>query len=98
MVSRLQAAWRRVPPEAVFSGRTAAWLHGLDVDPGERIEITVPKALGVTTRSGMVVRRSLLRSDEVVMRRGFPATSMLRTLLDVSCRLSLTEAVVVADM
>ena len=32
------------------------------------------------------------------MRRGFQATSAVRTLLDVSCRQALTEAVVVADM
>lgn len=89
---------RRLPPAAVFSGRTAAWLHGLEVDPGERIEVTIPKSLGVTTRSGMIVRRSALAATEVVRRRGFPVTSALRTLLDVSCRSSLTEGVVVADM
>jgi very-short-patch-repair endonuclease len=98
MVLRLRAAWCRLPPAAVFSGRTAAWLHGLDVDTGERIEVTIPKSLGVTTRSGMIVRRSSLDAEEVVQRRGFPVTSALRTLLDVSCRLSLTEAVVIADM
>ena len=97
MILRLQAAKRRLPPAAVFSGRTAAWLHGLDVGPSERIEVTVPKSLGVTTRSGMVVRRSVLVGAEIVIRRGFRVTSALRTLLDVSCRLSLTEAVVIAD-
>jgi hypothetical protein len=98
MVLRLQAALRRLPSAAVFSGRTAAWLHGLDVDLGERIEVTVPKSLGVTTRSGMIVRRSAIAATEVVRRRGFPVTGPLRTVLDVSCRLSLTEAVVIADM
>jgi len=95
---QLEAAWRRLPPTAVFSGLTAAWLHGLDVDPSDPIEITVPKELGVTTRSGMVVRRSALSNGEIVKRRGFHTTSILRTVLDVSCRLALTEAVVVADM
>lgn len=94
----LQAAWRRLPAQAVFSGLTAAWLHGLDVDPIDPIEFTVPKSLGVTTRSGMVVRRSSIGLDEVVGRRGFRVTTPVRTLLDVSCRQPLTEAVVVADM
>ena len=93
----LEAARLRLPPDAVFSGLTAAWLHGLDVDPCP-IEFTVPKALGVTTRSGMLVRRSALRDDELVIRHGFDTTSPARTLLDLSCRLVLTEAVVVADM
>jgi very-short-patch-repair endonuclease len=96
--ARLEKAWSRLPSDAVFSGRTAAWLHGLDVDLGERIEVTVPKALGITTRSGMIVRRCALDRREVVKRRGLPVTSGLRTLLDVSCRLYLTEAVVIADM
>jgi very-short-patch-repair endonuclease len=98
MISRLQAALRRLPPVAVFSGRTAAWLHGLDVDPGELLEVTVPKHIGITTRSGMVVRRSALVANEVVSRRGLPVTSALRTLLDVSCHAALVEGVVVADL
>src|SRR5438105_5361400 len=36
---RLAAAARRLPSGAVFSGRTAAWLHGLDVAPCDPIEV-----------------------------------------------------------
>jgi len=96
-MSRLEAAWFRLPPKAVYSGLTAAWLHGLDVDPCDPIEVTVPKELGVTTRSGMLVRRCALDADEVVALRGFHTTSTLRLLLDISSRLALTEAVVVID-
>src|SRR5882762_8700247 len=32
---RLQAARLRLPPSAVFTGLTAAWLHGLDVRADE---------------------------------------------------------------
>lgn len=46
----------------------------------------------------MAVRRSALAKDEVSKCRGLPATTILRTLLDVSGCLGLTEAVVVADM
>ena len=38
----LAAAIRRLPRAAVFSGRTAAWLHGLDLPPFEPIEVTLP--------------------------------------------------------
>jgi hypothetical protein len=96
-MSRLEAAWFRLPAEAVYCGLTAAWLHGLDVDPCAPIEFIVPKELGVTTRSGMAVRRCALGEDEVVALQGFRATSTLRLLLDVSSRLALTEAVVVVD-
>ena len=30
------------PPGAVFSGKTAAWLHGLEIEPCNPIEMTVP--------------------------------------------------------
>ena len=36
--------------------------------------------------------------DEVVRTRGLPATSMVRTIRDLCMRLSLTEAVAIADM
>ena len=30
------------PPGAVFSGKTAAWLHGLEIEPCDPIEMIVP--------------------------------------------------------
>lgn len=81
---KLEAVRLRKPAWAAFSGRTAAWLHGLDVAPSEPIE--------------MILRRAEVDECEVVMRRGFRTTSLLRTLFDLSRQLSLVEAVVVADM
>src|SRR5882672_7510325 len=76
---KLAAARLRLPASGVFSGRTAAWLHGLDVAPCDPIETT-------------------LDGDGVVVRRGFRTTSLVRALFDLSRRLSLVEAVVIADM
>ena len=95
---KLEAASRRLPPGAAFSGFTAAWLHGLEVEPCDPIELTVPSPAGISTRAGLVVRRRALGKDEVVRRRGLPATCMLRTIRDLCVRLSLTEAVAIADM
>ena len=40
------SAWRRVlPPEAVFAGATAAYLHGFDLEPTPPVEIQVPATL-----------------------------------------------------
>jgi hypothetical protein len=63
-----------------FSGKTAAWLHGLDV-PCDPIETIRPE----------------VDDCDVVVRRGFRTTSLPRTIFDLSSRLSLVEAVVVAD-
>jgi hypothetical protein len=94
----LAATRLRLPPGSAFSGRTAAWLHGLDVEPCRPIEATVPAKSGVSARSGVALRRASLGRGDVVVLRGLPATSLLRTLADISLRQSLVEAVVVADM
>ena len=38
----LAAVAGRLPDGAAFSGRTAAWLHGLDLAPCDPIEVTIP--------------------------------------------------------
>ncbi|HEY3194180.1 MAG TPA: DUF559 domain-containing protein [Candidatus Dormibacteraeota bacterium] len=95
---KLEAASRRLPAEGAFSGFSAAWLHGLDVDPCDPVEVIIPKGFGVSARSGMVVRRSALTKREVLRVQGLRATSVLRTLLDICARVTLTEGVVIADM
>jgi len=94
---RLAAARRRLPPGAVFSGPAAAWLHGLDVQPCAPIEATVEPGCGVSARGGIRLRRSILAADEIVVRRALPATSIVRTLFDLSKSWSLIEAVVIVD-
>lgn len=94
----LSAAQCRLPTTAVFAGRTAAWLHGLDLPPCDPVEVAVPPGCGVSARAGLSVRRAALADDEVVPRHGFPAMSILRTIADLSQRLPLVEAVVAVDM
>jgi very-short-patch-repair endonuclease len=81
----------------VFSGLTAAWLHGIDVDPCNPIEATVPDDAGVSARAGVSLRRSELEKTEIVHVRGMPATSIVRTVAEICVSLSLSEAVVIAD-
>jgi len=78
-ILKLEAARLRLPVSAAFSGKTAAWLHGLDVAPCDPIE-------------------TILDGGEIVVRRGFRTTSLMRALFDLSRRLSVVEAVVIADM
>jgi very-short-patch-repair endonuclease len=96
-LATLVAVSKRFPASAAFSGMTAAWLHRVDVSPCDPIEVTVPRHLGVSRPRGIRVRRALLSDAEVVRLRGFRATSILRTIADISAAVSLTEAVVVAD-
>jgi very-short-patch-repair endonuclease len=94
----LSAVGRRLPAGAAFSGRTAAWLHGLDVAPCDPIEVTIPETVGSGHRAGASVHRAHLGANEVVLRRALPTTSVLRTVVDLGGRDPLTEGVVAADL
>lgn len=93
----LQVAQQRMPPIAAFATIAAAWLHGLDVDLKGEPQMIVPDGHGVSTRAGIAVLRRRLEPDDIVNIRGYRATSVCRTLLDLSWQLSLTEAVVLVD-
>jgi very-short-patch-repair endonuclease len=95
---RLTAVAKRLPAGAAFSGNTAAWLHGLDLEPCDPIEVTLPEPTGSSRRSGALVRRSQLARHEIVRRRGLPTTSALRTVVDLGGQDPLTEGVVAADL
>ena len=92
------SAWQRhLPSGAVFAGKTAAWLFGLDLDPLNPIELIVPPHSGVRSRPGLDVRRCDLPRRDVVKVRGLASTAVPRTLLDLSLRLSPVEALVAID-
>lgn len=97
-VSLLAAVARGLPDQAAFSGRTAAWMLGLDVEPLSPLDVTVPPGCGVSHAAGASVRRAQLDDADVVVRYGLRTTSIGRTLCDLAWRLQLTEAVAVADM
>jgi hypothetical protein len=94
----LTAVARRLPKGAAFSGLTAAWLHGLDVEPCDPIEVTIPKSIRSGHRVGASIRRAALAGEEIVLRRRQPTTSAIRSVVDLGSRDLLTEGVVAADM
>ena len=94
----LRAVALRLPPGAAFSGRTAAWLHGLNLEPCDPVEVTIPETLGSGRCAGASVHRAALSADEIVARRGLPTTSALRTVADLGGRDPFIEGVVAADV
>jgi very-short-patch-repair endonuclease len=92
-------AWKRLlPTGTTFAGATAAWLFGLDLDPLNPAEVSVPPDSGVRSRSGLSARRCELTPDEVAKVRGLPATTLHRTLLDLCSWRPKVEALVAVDM
>ena len=95
----LLSAWRsRLPREAVFSGATAAWMLGLDLDPIHPVEVVVPPLSGIRSRPGLDVRRCDIGKREAVTIRKLRATSLLVTLCDLCLRYPAAEALVALDM
>src|SRR5947209_17879458 len=80
---RVEAAAARLPAGAAFAGRTAAWLHGLEERPGDRIEVVAPPSCRVSSRSKLWLRRASLEADELVFVNGVPVTSPARTIADL---------------
>jgi very-short-patch-repair endonuclease len=95
---RLRAAEQRLPAGFAFSGRTAAWILGLDMSPCDPIEATVQRGISVRSRAGMKVRRAALPESDVIQRRGFPVTNPVRTVTDLGSGKDLVESVVAIDM
>jgi very-short-patch-repair endonuclease len=96
VIPELMAVSRRMP-EAVFSGSTAGWLHGLDLPPVDPVQVTVPNAHS-SNRAGVRLRRAKLHPGDVVRLQGLPVTSALRTALDLGSRPPLVDAVVALDI
>jgi Protein of unknown function (DUF559) len=94
----LASVHSRLQMGAAFSGRTAAWLHGLDFPPCDPVEVTVPTDIGISRLAGVSLHRAALTGADLVVLRGLRATSALRTVFDLGCRPSLTEGVVAVDM
>ncbi|HEY3084423.1 MAG TPA: DUF559 domain-containing protein [Candidatus Dormibacteraeota bacterium] len=95
---RLAAVARRLPRGAVFSGRTAAWLHGLDLPPCSPVEVTLPRLSHTSRLAQISVTRSDVAGDEISEIQDLRATSGTRTVADLGRRPPLVEAVVVLDM
>ncbi len=93
------SAWRRfLPPETVFTGASAAWLFGLDLEPTDPVEIVVPPASGIRTRAGLLVRHCEIAATDVVSIRGLRALALPLTLAGLCQRCSAVEALIAIDM
>ena len=94
-LTELEAVVSRIPG-AVLSGRTAGWLHGLDL-AWKPIEVTVPDGHR-SGRANVILRRAKLSTTEVVRLGHLPVTSGLRTAADLGRKLKQLEAIVALDL
>ena len=97
---RIAGAALLIPPAAVFSGRTAAYLHGATqlVDDRTPVEVSVPTGVRFGPLTGLRVRQVHLPELDVGTVQRHRCTSGLRTALDIARCEELIEAVVALDV
>ncbi|WP_453985619.1 hypothetical protein [Brevibacterium casei] len=91
---------RSLPPNAVFSHRSALIVHGLPIpffEDGETICAETVHPRNAVRRPTMLIRRRELEPGDTVEVGGVPVTSVLRTLFDISRDCPLAFAVAVVD-
>jgi very-short-patch-repair endonuclease len=97
---RISAAALLIPASAVFSGRTAAYLHGATelAEIGDPVEVSVPSGVRFGPLVGLTVRQVGLAVDDVDLIGRLRCTSARRTALDIARTEPLLEAVVALDV
>jgi very-short-patch-repair endonuclease len=93
------SAWGRIlPPGAAFASASAAWLHGIDLDPTNPVEVVVPPSSGIRNRVGLKVRRSEIPPGELLSVRGLCATALPLTIATLCLQRPAVEALIAIDM
>jgi very-short-patch-repair endonuclease len=97
---RIAGAALLVPATAVFSGRTAAHLHGAGnlADTQDPVEVSVPAGVRFGPVAGLRVRQVTLPPSDVGEVRRRRCTTALRTALDIARCEPLTESVAALDV
>ncbi|SDO34573.1 DUF559 domain-containing protein [Geodermatophilus sp. DSM 45219] len=97
---RIRGAGLVVPAAAVFSGRTAAYLHGATelVDVRTPVEVSIPADARFGPVAGLHVRRLVLTTSDVVVVRSRRCTTSIRTALDIARAEPLVEGVAALDV
>jgi len=95
--SELLALHCRLPPGCVFSGLTAARLHGMDTDGSLAVEVTVPTGVSVRAHPGISIRCAALDPSAVTTCGPLPVTTPVRTCFDLARRLPVVQAVAAID-
>jgi very-short-patch-repair endonuclease len=97
---RIAGAALLIPASAVFSGRTAAYLHGAPalVEASTPVEVTVPRGVRFGPVAGILVRQAALPVGDVDVIGPRRCTDPRRTALDIARVEPLLEAVVALDV
>ena len=93
----LTAAWLAVGPDALVSGPSAAYLHGLTALPPTPVHLVVPYEHRKRARDGIVIHNASGLDDDRDERQGLPVLNLERVVVDLLCTAWPPKALAVLD-
>ena len=94
----LRGAALTLPDGGVIGGRSAAFLHRVDVlQANGDVCVVLPRETHMAPRTGIAIRRAALPPEDVTHVDGIPVTTRLRTAFDLARLEPLVEAVCCLD-
>ena len=84
-LTHLTAAWLSVGPDSLFTGPSAAYLHGLRSLPHSPVHLVVPYEHRKRDRDGIVIHNGTGLQDDREERHGLPVLALERVILDLLC-------------
>ena len=81
----LTAAWLAVGPDALVSGPSAAYLHGLTALPATPVHLVVPYEHRKRARECIVIHNASGLDDDRDERHGHPVLNLERVVVDLLC-------------
>ena len=99
LLTRCQCLRAVLPPDAAFTGLTAAALHGwpLPRHPSSALEVSVTPGTARVRRPGVTCHQAELPTSELARRHKLVLTNGVRTLADLASSCSLVDLIVMAD-
>src|SRR5215475_487649 len=95
--ARAHAAWLATGMRAVIGLTSAAALHGFGVLDDQDIRMVTPRGSDGLNQPGLLVTTANLTRDDIVLVRGIPCTSPVRTAVDLARLRSRLDAIAVLD-
>jgi hypothetical protein len=93
----LTAAWLSVGPDALLTGPSAAYLHGISALPPTPVHLVLPYEHRKGDRDGIVLHNGCALVEDREERHGLPVLGLERVVVDLLCTVWPPKALAVVD-
>lgn len=96
-LTTVAAGWLAVGRDALVTGPSAAWLHGLTAMSATPVHLAVPYQSRQRERPGLVIHNGTSLDDDRDVRQGLPTLRLDRVVTDLACTASPPDALAMID-